>query len=371
MIGQKGIPATYGGIERHVEELSVRLVEHGHDVTVYTRPHYDRDNARRPKSSGRLASYRGVRLLQLPSLATKHLDAISHVAVCTAHALASGADIVHYHGVGPALLCWVPRLFGRSAVVTVHGQDSLRAKWGTLASTALRVGEWMAVHAPRATICVSDSLTAKLTRDYGRTVVYIPNGVSLSDESDDSILTELDVGAGAYILFAARLVPEKGCHYLIAAWERAGRPLPLVMAGDSSFSPAYVEHLKSMPGGNAVIFAGNVFGARLASLFRNSALFVLPSDLEGLPIVLLEALCYEAPVLASDIPPNREVMDGMCATFKAGDVRDLQEKLSHCLSSGDSLKSDARLAASRVACRYEWDVVTDQTLSVYARVLTR
>ncbi len=126
-----------------------------------------------------------------------------------------------------------------------------------------------------------------------------------------------------------------------------------------------------MPGGDAVRFAGNVYGARLASLFRNAALFVLPSDLEGLPIVLLEALCYEVPVLASDIPPNREVMDGMCATFKAGDIRDLQEKLGRCLSSADSLKAGARLAASRVACRYEWDAVTDETVSVYARVSNR
>jgi glycosyltransferase involved in cell wall biosynthesis len=147
--------------------------------------------------------------------------------------------------------------------------------------------------------------------------------------------------------------------------------MPLVMAGDSSFSPAYVERLKAMPGGDAVRFAGNVYGARLASLFRNAALFVLPSDLEGLPIVLLEALCYEVPVLASDIPPNREVMDGMCATFKAGDIRDLQEKLGRCLSSADSLKAGARLAASRVACRYEWDAVTDETVSVYARVSNR
>jgi len=367
MIGQKGIPATYGGVERHVEELAVRLVERGHDVTVYTRPHYDRHNARRPKPSRHPMYYRGVRLVQLPSIATKHLDAISHVALCTAHAVESRADIVHYHAVGPALLCWIPRLFRQKTVVTIHAQDALRSKWGRFARFALNCGEWMAVCAPRATICVSESLAAKLSRRYGRRVEFVPNGVVLVEESDDSILAELGVERGAYILFASRLVPEKGCHYLIGAWEEAGRPLPLVMAGDSSFSLAYVERIKSMSGGSAVKFPGNIYGARLASLFRNATLFVLPSDLEGLPIVLLEALGYGVPVLASDIPPNCEVMGEIGKTFVAGDIGDLREKLRQCLAAAEELKRDAGLAASRIASRYDWDLITQQTTSVYTR----
>lgn len=365
MIGQKGIPATYGGVERHVEELAVRLVECGHDVTVYTRPHYDRHNARRPKPSRHPTYYRGVRLVRLPSIATKHLDAISHVALCTAHAVASRADIVHYHAVGPALLCWIPRLFFRNVVVTVHAQDALRSKWGRFARVALSWGEWIAIRTPNATICVSESLAAKLSKHYGRRVEFIPNGVALIEESDDSILAELDVERGAYILFASRLVPEKGCHYLIQAWQEAGQPLPLVMAGDSSFSPGYVERIKSMSGGSAVKFPGNVYGARLASLFRNATVFVLPSDLEGLPIVLLEALGYGVPVVASDIPPNCEVMGEMGKTFVAGDIGDLRGRLLECLAAAKELKKDASLTASRIAASYDWDVVTRETIAVY------
>ncbi len=193
----------------------------------------------------------------------------------------------------------------------------------------------------QATICVSETLADTLRRKYGRPIEFVPNGVDPIDESDESILEELGVERDHYILFASRLVPEKGCQYLIEAWEKAGRPLPLVMAGDSSFSPSYVARIKSMSGGSAVEFPGFVYGARLASLFRNAALFVLPSDLEGLPIVLLEALGYGVPVLASDIPPNREVMGGMGRTFVAGDVGELRHRLLECLAAGKELKMDA------------------------------
>ena len=244
----------------------------------------------------------------------------------------------------------------------------MRPKWGRLAKLVLRCGEWMAVRAPNATICVSETLADTLRRKYGRPIEFVPNGVDLIDGSDESILAELGVERDHYILFASRLVPEKGCQYLIEAWEKAGRPLPLVMAGDSSFSPSYVARIKSMSGGSAVKFPGFVYGARLASLFRNAALFVLPSDLEGLPIVLLEALGYGVPVLASDIPPNREVMGGMGRTFVAGDVGDLRDKLLECLAAGKELKMDAGGSASRIASVYDWDVVTRETISIYTRV---
>ncbi len=288
--------------------------------------------------------------------------------LCTAHALASHADIVHYHAVGPALFCWIPRLCRQAVVVTVHGQDALRPKWGGFASFALRCGEWLAVRVPNATICVSETLTAALSQRYGRHVDFVPNGVDLIKESDESILSELGVERGKYILFASRLVPEKGCHYLIEAWEEAGEPQPLVMAGDSGFTPSYVKRIKAMPGGSAVKFPGNVYGARLASLFRNATLFVLPSDLEGLPIVLLEALGYGVPILASDIPPNCEVLGQMGRTFKAGDVGDLRDKLLQCLAAADELKRDASLAASRIASQYDWDSITQETILIYKRV---
>jgi glycosyltransferase involved in cell wall biosynthesis len=360
MIGQKGIPATYGGIERHVEELSVRLAALGHDVTVYTRPHYTDKSVR---------EYRGVRLISLPSIATKHLDAITHAAVCTVHAIASRTEVVHYHGVGPALLSWAPRLFGRTVAVTIHAQDAKRPKWGRFASSVLRTGERMAVRAPNVTICVSETLSARLSERYRKHIEFIPNGVSLVAGSDDSILTELGLEPGNYLLFAGRLVPEKGCHYLIRAWKASGTDMKLVIAGDSSFSPDYVRSLQSEPACEGAVFPGYVYGERLASLFRNAALFVLPSDLEGLPIVLLEALGYGTPVLASDISPNVEVLGNLGRTFVASSEKDLADKLTACIANLPVLHADARTASSVVIDRYNWAVVSEQTAHVYDRVL--
>ncbi len=359
-IGQKGLPATYGGVERHVEELAARVAARGHQACVYNRPHYN------PSAP---AVHRGVAVVTLPSVATKHLDAITHVAVCTAHALRHGADIVHYHGVGPALLSWVPGRRGVCALATVHGRDWQRPKWGGAASLALRAGEWMSVHAPDATVVVSRSLASELSGRYGRPVRYIPNGIMLERADDTSILSELGLDPGRYVLFASRLVPEKGAHYLADAWRRLDSDMTLVMAGDSSFSADYVRSLRAACEHDRIVFPGYVFGPRLATLFRNAALFVLPSDVEGLPIVLLEALGYGTPVLASDIGPNREVLGGRGRTFAAGDTQDLGRQLETALDDLPALREQAEEAASSIAAVYDWDVVADETIALYEEVL--
>lgn len=361
-IGQKGLPATYGGVERHVEELAARVAAAGHHVCVYNRAHY---NAEAP------ARYRGVEVVTLPSFATKHLDAISHVAVCSAHALAHGADLVHYHAIGPALLSWTPRLRGAASVVTVHGRDWQRPKWGAFASFALRGGEWVAMHAPTETIVVSRSLADELAAKYGRPARYLPNGIMLDEGDDPAVLGELGVEPRRYVLFVSRLVPEKGAHYLIEAWRRLHTDLTLVMAGDSSFSSDYVRSLHDACGDDRVVFPGYVYGRSLATLFRNAALFVLPSDVEGLPIVLLEALGYGTPVLASDIAPNREVVGELGVTFAAGDVDDLQRKLEAALAELPRLRDQARAAAATVVRTYDWDVVAGQTIAVYEAAIGR
>ena len=355
MIGQKGIPATFGGIERHVQELAVRLVGSGHQVVVYNRPSYADDDVH---------DFRGVRVVTLPSLATKHLDAITHVALCTAHALRHGADIVHYHAIGPALLSWVPRLRQTGVVVIIHGQDWRRPKWGRAGATALRAGEWTAMHAPHRTIVVSKSLSTRLSHEYGRGTDFIPNGITLDAEEDRAILGELGLEPGKYIFFASRLVPEKGAHYLVEAYERLRTELPLEIAGDSSFSADYVRTLRAGCTRKDVIFTGYVYGPRLAALFKNAALFVLPSDIEGLPIVLLEALGYGTPVLASDIPPNREVLGDLGRTFRAADVDDLKRQLTACLGELPALSAQAGRTAATIRTAYDWDAVTAQTIAV-------
>jgi glycosyltransferase involved in cell wall biosynthesis len=362
MIGQKGIPATHGGVERHVQELSVRLCQRGHQVLVYNRRSYMPEE---------ISEFRGVRVVTLPSVATKHLDAISHVTLCTLHALAAGADIVHYHAIGPALLSWMPRLRGTAVVATIHGRDWQRPKWGPTASAALRCGEWMAMHAPQETIVVSESLTRRLAQTYRRSAHFIPNGITIEENVDTTILDELGLEAGRYVLFASRLVPEKGAHYLMEAYRTSGIDMPLVIAGDSSFSSDYVRTLHAACENGHVVLPGFVYGQRLAALFARAALFVLPSDIEGLPIVLLEALGHGTPVLASDIDPNREVLGELGRTFRAGDVDDLRRQLTASLADLPSMREQARRASTSLRRAYDWDSVTLQTIKVYEQALSK
>jgi len=359
-IGQKGVPATHGGVERHVEELGARLVELGHEVTVFTRPNYT------PRS---LSEHRGMRLKSLPTLGTKHLDAIVHSKLATLACWGGGYDIVHYHAIGPCLVSPLARLRGRKVVATIHGQDWRRGKWGGLASWILRLGEWMALHVPHATISVSDSLAAQYAAAGSRRVVYIPNGISIDPGDDLTALADAGVRPGEFVFFAGRLVPEKGCHHLLAAWSELDTALRLVVAGDTSHSDSYVESLRTMAT-ESVVFTGYEYGARLAALFRHCALFVLPSDLEGLPIVLLEALAYGAPVLASDIPPNAEVLGEQGSYFRAGDVESLRASLKACLADADGLHDRAEMLRERAVREYDWNRVAQSTADLYESILT-
>ena len=355
MIGQKGVPATHGGVERHVEELGARLVELGHEVTVYTRPHY---------TDPALHEYRGMRLVSLPTVGTKHLDAIVHSTLASFAACGGGYDVVHYHAIGPSLASPIARIRGRTVVATIHGQDWRRAKWGRAASATLRLSEWTALHVPAATIVVSRAL-AGAYRDAGaERVVYLPNGVTVDSGDEESVLGELGVEPGRYVLFAGRVVPEKGLHYLLEAYAADSPDVPLVVAGDSSHSARYADGLRDSAG-PGVLFAGYRYGAQLAALFRHCALFVLPSDLEGLPIVLLEALAYGCPVLASDIAPNREVLGAHGMYFEAGSVDSLREGLAIALADRGRLKSEAESGRDSILAEYDWERVARETVKVY------
>ncbi len=275
MIGQKGIPATYGGVERHVEELARRLGARGHDVRVYCRPNYTPRDAVVPD----------VHLVHLPSVPTKHLDAISHVALCTAHVLGTNAEIVHYHALGPSSLAWIPRLTGKRVVVTVHGLDWRREKWGRTASAFLRACEEAATRFPHATIVVSQTLRAHFLAR-GRAVHYVPNGTPIPPPPGEEGARSLGLDPGRYVLFVGRLVPEKGLHLLLEAHRLHAPDWTLAVAGEGHFTDDYVTRCRSAAG-ERVKFLGSVYGETLASLWAGAAIVVLPSSMEGLSIALL------------------------------------------------------------------------------------
>ncbi len=365
MIGQKGYPPIHGGIEKHVAELAARLPALGVEVDIYSRPHYSQANGP--------ADLDGVRVHRLASIPTKHLDAISHTIACTGHVLFHDADIVHYHALGPGLLAGIPRLTGRKTVVSVHGLDWQRDKWGAIARQVLRLGETACVSLPQGTIVVSRALRAHFLKKYKETTTYIPNGISPAVYRSPDLIRTVGI-SGKFVLFVGRLVPEKGCHMLLEAWGRLPSALrdeyQLVIAGDAGFTPGYVEKLhEAAPAG--VKFLGYVHGPILDELYTNTDLLVLPSTLEGLSITLLEGMSYGRCCLVSDIPPNVEAAGGNAVLFASEDIGALKSQLVDIL--GDSAKraklgSQGQLHAIE---QYSWDRVASMTAELYRSLVEK
>lgn len=366
MVGIKGIPATYGGAERHVEELSACLAALGHEVTVYCRRHYT------PGTACRQGAYRGVRLRILPSLNTKHLDAVSHTLLTLPGVLAGRYDVIHFHSVGPAVFSLIPRAlaFGAVVVATVHGLDSRRSKWSAVARWCLRRGEWAAGAFPHRTVVVSRQL-AEHYRAQGRQVVHIPNGVCAPEHRPIQELKKRGLDRGGFILWMGRFVPEKRVEDLIAAFRRLPHGVRLVLAGEVEPGDGYVQRLQALAAGDArILFPGGLYGRAKAEALSLAGAFVLPSELEGFPIALLEAMRYGLPVLASDIPENLEAVtpDVNGLAFRQGDADALGARLAWLLDHPESARALGHRAA-RDAEAYDWERIARQTEAVYREAI--
>jgi glycosyltransferase involved in cell wall biosynthesis len=365
MIGQKGLPATFGGIEHHVEELGTRLAARGHDVTVFCRSSYS--------STGR--DHRGMRLRHVPTVRTKHLDALVHSALSTLVSMADPPDVIHYHALGPGLLSPLPRYLSHSKVVlTVHGLDQHRAKWGRGAQAVLSTAAWMSSRVPDATIGVSWELAEHYRSRYGRPIVYIPNGVTVRRRRRaDEITTRYGLVQGSYLLFVGRLVPEKAPDLLIRAFRRIEDDLRLVIVGGSSFTDNYADSLRRLAAADPrVMFTGYLHGALLEELYSNAAAFVLPSRLEGFPLTLLEAASYGTPVVASDIPPHVQILNDDAPgrrLFEAGDEGSLTDALVRTIRGHPLEQEEAERFSKQVAKTYRWDNVVQATEELYRLVV--
>ncbi|WP_326559823.1 glycosyltransferase family 4 protein [Micromonospora sp. NBC_01796] len=362
MIGQKGMPATYGGIERHVEEVASRLAGYGHEVTVYCRESY---------GSMPLDRYRGVRLRQVRTVASKHLDAIVHAATSTMAAMGERPDIVHYHGLGPGLVAPLPRWLSRARVVlTVHGLDNQRDKWGAGARAVLGSAHWMSGYVPHRRVAVSRGLAAHYETRFGRPTSYIPNGVNAARP-----LPARQIGArfgltpGGYLILVGRLVPEKAADLLIRAFRRSDTRMRLAIVGGSSFTDDFVAKLRrEAEGDERIVFTGFAYGDLLAELYANAAGFVQPSRLEGLPLTLLEAAAYGLPVVASDIAPHVEVLESDAPgqrLFRDGDEEDLLRALAPVLADPAAERVGAEALRDRVTDLYSWDTATRELEQLY------
>ena len=360
MLGLKGIPYPEG-IENFTEQVASRLVERGHQVTVYVRPYV---------GDGQNGHYRGIRIRKLPSVNTKHLDTITHTFLATVDALRSDVDLLHFHALGPAVFSFIPRLKGIKTVVQVHGLDWQREKWGKAAKTFLRCAEYTAAYFPHRTVVISQALKQYFERKYHRRFDYVPTGVETYEQRDPQGIKKWGLDKGNYILFLGRLVPEKGCHYLLKAFQEIESPMKLVIAGDSSHSDAYVARLKQIAN-SKVIFTGFARGDLMEELFSNAYAYVIPSELEGLPHSLLQALSFGKCVLASDIPANVEALGDCGVTFKSGDIEDLKRKILFLLNNPDFTLAQKEKSQTRVREHYAWNEVVNRLEQIYVECLSR
>lgn len=362
IIGQKGIPSRAGGVEIHVEEIASRLVDKGNDVTVYCRESYCDD---------KYEMYKGIRIKYINSINTKHLDAITYTFLATIDAIKNDYEIIQYHALGPSLLSFIPRMLGKNVVCTSHGLDWQREKWGLSGKLALKLGEVASVKFPNKTISVSKNLAKYYSEKYNKDVAYIPNGIEDKNKKDvDLIKEKFSLKKDEYILFLARLVPEKGAHYLIDAFNNIKTDKKLVIAGGSSHSDDYVNKLKEKASYNKnIIFTGFVSGDILDELFTNAYMYVLPSEIEGLPISLLEAMAYGQCCLTSDIKENLEVIESYGETFESKNIESLKSKIEYLLSNEKIVNEYKANAEGFIRDKYNWDDVAEKTNEVFKEVI--
>ncbi|MGA8868098.1 MAG: glycosyltransferase family 4 protein [Candidatus Sulfotelmatobacter sp.] len=342
-IGGRGVISKYSGIETYYEEVGKRLAEMGHEVTAYCRTYF----------TPHIKQHNRMHVVRLPTIRSKHLETLVHTLLSTIHVLGQPCDVVHYHALGPALFSFIPRLFGKKTVVTVQGLDWQRKKWGRLASSVLRLGERAAVGFPSGTMVVSKTLQRYYCDGYGAETFYVPNGGVLRERRTPQRVFDWGLEPGKYILFLGRFSPEKGCHLLIDAYEQLDTDVKLVLAGASSYCDEYSRKLRTHAG-ERIKMLDWVSGEALDELLTNAMLFVLPSDLEGLSLALLDAMGAGLCVLASDVLENQEVVADAGFTFKSADAKDLAGRLRFLIANPAVREAAGRAARLRVQESYQW-----------------
>lgn len=361
MIGLKSIPWG-GGIPTYTEEVGKRLIQRGHDVTVYCRKHYLDDPVCGP--------HFGIQRKTTPGLQGKYFDAPTHTFTAATDSLFRDYDIVHIHGLAPGFVAPLLRTFSRKRLVqTVHACDWKGSKWGGIASLCMQQASGIGLRLSHRITTVSRGLQEYLKSARGVDAAHTPPGVPVADIMPASEILAQDLEPNNYILCVSRLVPEKGIHYAVAAYERLNTDKPLVIAGNCPYESSYVNELMTHAS-DRIRFLGYVSGRLLEELYSHAYAFVQPSDLEGLSVAVVEALGYGRCVVASDIPQNKEALGGHGYTFHAGNVDDLADTLNWCLDNPDAMEAQFKTSRQYVNQSFNWDRTTDVFENVYASCLS-
>jgi len=365
MLGHKRIPSREGGVEIVVEELSTRMAASGYEVTCFNRRGHHVSGKEFDKEE--ISEYRGIHIKSVPTIDKGGLAAMSASFFAAIKVAFGKFNIAHFHAEGPCAMIWLPKLFGKKCFATVHGLDHKRAKWGKLASFYIRFGEKCAVRFADKIIVLSRSVQNYFMEKYGRETVFIPNGVVRpQNQPADEITSLYGLHEEDYILFLGRLVPEKGLSYLVEAFNNVKTDKKLVIAGGSSDSDGFKKELENKAqADDRIIFTGFVEGKVLQELYSNAYTYVLPSDLEGMPLSLLEAMSYGNCCLTSDIPECADVTQGYGVTFERGNIQDLTAKLQFLCDDEVTVKTFKSKSADYICEKYNWDSVVSETLKVY------
>ena len=365
MLGHKRVPSREGGIEVVVGEISTRMASLGHSVTCFNRKgHHVSDSS---FDTEELNEYKGVHLKSVWTIQKGGLAAVTASISAAIKAAFGKYDVVHFHAEGPCAMLWLPKMFGKKCVATIHGLDYQRVKWGKFASKYIYFGEKCAVRFADEIIVLSENVQNYFKETYNRETIFIPNGVNRPTKVlADEIISRYGIDKDKYILYLGRLVPEKGLKYLIEAFSKTNTDMKLVIAGGSSNTEAFETEIKELAkDDDRIIFTGFIQGQVLEELYSNAYLYVLPSDLEGMPLSLLEAMSYGNCCLTSDIPECADVMGDYGVTFKKGDVIELTEKLQYLCNNPLVVDEYKQKATDYICEKYNWDDVTEKTLQLY------
>lgn len=366
MLGHKRIPSREGGVEIVVEELSTRMVDLGHKVTCYNR----KGSHVAGNQYGiveKISNYKGISLKSVFTIDKKGVAAMTSSFVAATRCAVGKYDVVHFHAEGPCAMMWIPKLFGKRCIATIHGLDWQRSKWGGLATSYIKFGEKVAVRYADEIIVLSEGVQEYFMETYHRKTKFIPNGVNKPEKQSVQLINEkYGINKDEYILYLGRLVPEKGLKYLIQAFKELKTDRKLVIAGGTSDTDAFIQEMQDLAkSDNRIIFTGFVQGRELEELYSNAYIYTLPSDLEGMPLSLLEAMSYGNCCVVSDIKECTEVVEKQAVIFKQQDVKDLTEKLQE-LCDNESIVTGYKKNATEFICgKYNWDEVVEKTLESY------
>ena len=366
MFGQKRL-SREGGIEIVVKELCTRMAQAGCQVTCYNRAGHHVSGAEYDDKT----EYEGICQKSVPTIEKKGLAAVSSSAFAAVYSAFGKYDVVHIHAEGPAFFSWLPKLFGKRVVVTIHGIDWQREKWKSgFGSKFIHQGEKNAVKYADEIIVLSKGVQDYFSKIYGRETCFIPNGVNRPKLREAEMISKkFGISKDSYILFLGRLVPEKGIRYLVEAFKQVKTDKKLVIAGGSSDTNSFMKELQELAkADDRIIFTGFVQGQLLDELYSNAYIYTLPSDLEGMPLSLLEAMSYGNCCVVSDIPECTEVVEDKAMIFKKADINDLRDKLQSTCDYPRMVTKLKQQAADFICKKYNWDDVVEETMQLYRRV---